>query len=479
MEKILLIQPSDPPNTRIVRDHMGQFGIMDKNKLNTCADVYPPLLLAYTASLLEKNDFKVNLIDSPTLNLSEAEVMKNIEKEQPELVIINVAGVSMKNDLRFANDIKNHVDAHIGVVGPHISLIPEVIKNYENVEFIVKNEIEYSTLEVAKNFPKLSEIKGIIYKQNGKIIENPAREFIKNLDELPFPAYHLLPMKKYSHLLFKRKYFTTVLSSRGCPFGCNYCPYPLGFGDVWRGRSPENVIEELKLLQEKYKIKSVLFRDQIFTFNMERAENICDQIVKEGIDIDWRCEARIDRLSKELMIKMKKAGCQGIHVGIESGDPQILEKSAKVGLTLEMVEQRFKEANEIDLQLLGFFIIGLPEQTKQSVMKTFDMIRRMKVKRLWFTPIVPYPGTELYNIATKKGWLSSEDWSKFTGRDVIMRTDNLTMDDIQELVSIGNGMFSSPSKDLLSTTLTKRGFKIVISNPKKVMWFIGNKIRSW
>jgi len=479
MKKRILIQPPDPKNTRIIRDHMGQFGILDKDKLNTCLDVFPPLFLAYSASLLEKNNFEVNLIDSPALHLSESSVFKKIESEQPELVFVNTSGVSIKHDLSFANNIKNYINTHIGVIGPYVGLVPETIKNYDNIEFLVKNEIEFSILELCKKYPNLNKVKGISYKKNNKIIENPNREFIRNLDELPFPAYNLLPMKKYSHLLLKRKYFTTFLSSRGCPFSCIYCPYPLGFGNVWRGRSVENVIEELKLLQDKYRIKSILFRDQIFTFDMKRAENIFDQMIKEGIDIDWRCETRIDRLSKNLMAKMKKAGCAGIHVGIESGDREILEKTAKPGLTLDMVKKRFKEANEIDIELLGFFIIGLPGQTKKSVIKSFKLIKELKTKRVWFTPIVPIPGTKLYDIAEEKEWILSKDWSGFTGRDVVMKTDNLSTDDIRELVNIGNGMFTAPLKSLYQATLTKRGLKIVISNPKKVVWFVINKMRKW
>ena len=272
--------------------------------------------------------------------------------------------------------------------------------------------------------------------------------------------------------MFKQKRFTTALTSRGCPYGCIYCLYPAGYGDVWRGRSPKNVIEELKILEEKHKVRSILFRDQVFNFNIRRAEEICGSIVKEGIDIKWRCEARVDLLPKSLMIKMKKAGCAGIHVGVESGDPVILKAIAKRGISsnhINKIKAVFRDAKEIDLEILAFFMIGFPGETKKSISKTFELAREIKAKQAWFTPIVPYPGTALYELAKSKGWLLTENLEENTARDVAMRTDELTKEDIRKAVDEGNMIFSKDRTQLLKTIFSTQGIYSLLLNPKRAL----------
>jgi len=476
MSKIVLVQPPDPSGTQILRDHMGKFGIVQQSLSRLQYDLLPPLDLAYSAALLEKKGHEISIIDSPALGLDSSRVLHRIINENPDLIVISTSGVSVDEDLGFAEIIKKETDKLVAVSGLYISLFPEFALR-RGVDLVIRDEIEYTTLTLSQNLSNFDDIKGLFYMKNGSIVQTPKRSIIKNLDELPFPSYHLLPMENYRYHLLKKP-FTTVLSSRGCPFGCIYCPYPLGYGDIWRGRSPENVLAELKLLVEKFNIKSVLFRDQVFTYDMKRAEKICDGIIQEGLDIEWRCETRVDRLSKNLMNKMKEAGCNGIHLGVESGDPKILKSVAKLGLTIDSIKKVFRDAKEVGLETVAFFMIGLPGETKESISKTFKLAKELKSDITWFTAAAPVPGTKLYELAEKKGWILTKDWKKYSGREVVMRTDNLTEHEIKNALNDAKIMFSSSGMSLIKKGFSRKGISLALSNPKKVMKYVFSKFKS-
>jgi radical SAM superfamily enzyme YgiQ (UPF0313 family) len=451
---------------------MGRFGVKSFKY-----DLLPPLDLAYSASLLEKNGFEVEILDCPALGIKKSRAIKKISKKNPDLIIVNTSGISQSNDLNFAADLKIATDAFIGVIGPYINYyIGNVFSN--KIDVVIGGEIEYTILELAKNIP-LNEIKGITFKKDEKTIKNPDRELIKNLDELPFPAYHLLPMKKYSYWYLPKTPFTTFQSSRGCPFGCIYCPYSVGFGNVWRGRSADNVLSELRLLKEKYKIKSILFRDQIFTFDMKHAEEICEKISKEGIDIEWRCETRADCLSKLLMVKMKNAGCVGVHMGIESGDTNLSKTIAKVGLNLNKVKEIFHYARDIELKTRAFFIIGLPGETKETIKRTLEFAKEIKADDYFFNSATPFPGTKLYEIAEKKGWIVDKNWEKFVVDEAVMRNDSLTENEIRYFVKTANEEFSKVRINNIQKILNRRGLEVALSEPQLVVrYLLKNIIKS-
>lgn len=470
MNTVLLIQPPDPSDERILRDHMGKFGVKSFKY-----DLLPPVELASAAALLEKNGFQVEVMDCPALNIKTPRLTKQVSKSNPDLIVINTAGISESNDIEVASELKRNTGAFTAVIMPFEPFYNENIFD-KNIDAAVRGEIEYTILDLAKQIP-LSKINGITFKNKHRIIKNPDRELIKNLDDLPIPAYHLLPMKKYAYWYLPKLPFTSVFTSRGCPFRCIYCLYPLGFGDVWRGKSVKRVIEELMLLKEEYKIKSILFRDQVFNFNMKRTGEICDKIIENGIDIEWRCEARINLLSKNLMKKMKDAGCIGIHLGVESGDPKLLKSIAKIGLSVNKIKQVFMDAREIGLATRAFFIIGLPGETKESIERTLELAREIKADDCFFNAVTPYPGTKLYEIAKKNGWVVEDDWRKFAVNEAIMRNENLTGDEIRHFVEIANKEFNK--KDIsIKTLFSQRALRVAFSDKKLVMRYLLKKIKS-
>jgi radical SAM superfamily enzyme YgiQ (UPF0313 family) len=477
VKRVLLIEPPYPKGKIVLRDHMGKFGVMEEKTTIIRLNKFPPLSLAYSGALLEKNGFEVNIIDSPTLDLKKSQILETTLEYNPDLIFVNTSGISLENDIEFASWLKKNSKMEVILLTYVFS--PENILKKGNIGLFVRGEPEYTVLDLCENYPDYKKVKGLFYRTKGKFFYNPKRPLIKDLDELPFPAYHLLPMDKYSYSMFKKKNFTTFLSSRGCSFGCIYCPYAPEYDNKWRGKSSDKVVKELKILADEYNVKSILFRDQVFNMNPKRTEEICDGIINSQIKIEWRFEGRIDILSEKLLDKLKKAGCVGIHVGIESGDPLISKQIAKGGFqknTMKKTKKMIDYAKKIGIEILTFFMIGFPGETKESISKTFEWAKELKPNRAWFGPVTPYPGTKLYEIAEKKGWLLSKDIKDYDSREPVMRTDDLTQKEIKDAVETANLMFSSDNKRLLRTVFSWKGIYSAIKNPKKAFKFTFGRI---
>jgi radical SAM superfamily enzyme YgiQ (UPF0313 family) len=240
---------------------------------------------------------------------------------------------------------------------------------------------------------------------------------------------------------------TLVQTSRGCPFSCYfYCPYPLVQGRKWRQRSPEHVFQELKEVVNKFSIHKVFFRDACFTLDRARTVSLCNYIIEGGLDFKWWCETRIDRLDKDLLSLMKRAGLEGINIGVETGDEDVMKSRAKQGINLKMLKEIKKFADRIGVRLHFLMLIGFPEETRMSLYKTYSLIRKLKPKSFYCTVITPYPGTELFDLAHSREWIESYDWSQYYGMTPIMHTDNLSVDELKfahKLIMRGTHQFKS------------------------------------
>ena len=478
---VVFLQPPDPPEGKVLRDMAGRFGIRVGANAR---GVLPPLDFAYAASVLEKNGSSAEIIDAPALHLDVQEVLEELSKEKADMIVMSTTPVSFKKDLEISDLIKEKSpDTLVCLTGSLVSILPEIALNDSKVDIVVRNEIEYTILDLFRVLEDKSfeDVRGIAYRKNDKIIKTPDRPLIMNLDELPFPAYHLLPMGRYCHNWFseKEKPFMTMLASRGCPYKCIYCPYPIGYGEVWRGRSVQNVLDEIQFLVDKFHIKSILFRDQVFTFDMKRTEEICRGIIERGIDVKWRCETRVDRLSRKLMTVMKEAGCVGLHLGVESGDPEVLSKIGKPGVNIDTIKRVFADADDLGIETGAFFMIGLPGETKQSLWKSFELAMELNPDIISFAAVTPYPGTELYKIAEEKGWILTRDWTRYTGFDVVMRTDDLSEEDILHALRYLDMCIRYRRKILEKEVFSKKGFKEAFLNPLRATTWLLNAAKNW
>ena len=319
----------------------------------------PPLGLAYIASML-RQDHDVKIIDSNILNYTIEDVEKELRSFYPDIVGITSVTPSIYQAYEVAETAKRmRKDCTVVLGGPHATFLPiETLKECRYVDVIVRGEGEETIKDLVETIEKgenLDNVKGITFRKGDEIVDVGPRLFMKDIDDIPFPSRDLLPIHLYNVNGVK---YTTMLTSRGCPFRCSFCSSSRLFGGSWRGRSPENVLEEMKNIYDEYNIRNFEFMDDTFTLDQKRAERICDGIVEEGLDISWGASSRVDTLSKKLVEKMKKAGCWILFLGIESGCQKILDAVGK-RITIEQAKKAVKIVKDAGIQVLGSFIIEI------------------------------------------------------------------------------------------------------------------------
>jgi len=306
--------------------------------------------------------------------------------------------------------------------GPHVTFMDvETLEKNPFVDYIVRGEGEITMHELIKSLEKRIEPKdvlGLTYRVNGVIKRNPPRPPIKDLDSLPMPAYHLLPMERY---VSEGLRYATVISSRGCPFECVFCSSSRICGKRWRARSTEKVVEEVQLLTDKYRVQSIEFVDDNFTLNRKRVKGICEEFVKRGIDLFWVCGSRVDSVNSELVSNLSKANCLLIYLGVESGSQRILDYMMK-GITLSQSERAVRLAKRYGLEVAASFILGMPDETVSEIEDTIKFAIKLDPEFAQFTIATPYPGTELYDYALENNLLITRDWSKYDTLTPVMRT---------------------------------------------------------
>ena len=311
--------------------------------------------------------------------------------------------------------IVKEIDDTIKIVlgGPHVNLFPNETIKIESVDYLVIGEGEevFNDLVGAIKFSsEMEEISGIVFKKNGQIVNTGARSHIKNLDDIPFPARSLVPYEKYSSLLFKGKAVTTIFTSRGCPFRCSFCDRP-HLGKVFRARSAKNVVDELEACVQMG-INEFLFYDDTFTVNKKRVIDICNEIVKRRLNISWDIRARVDTVDEEIIMHLKKAGCQGIHYGIEAGTEKVLKVLNK-GITINHARKIFYLTKKYKIPILAYFMIGNPRETLDDIHTTFKVMKSLKPDYMHMTILTPFPGTKIYYDGLAEGIIKKDYWKEF------------------------------------------------------------------
>jgi anaerobic magnesium-protoporphyrin IX monomethyl ester cyclase len=365
-----------------------------------------PLGLAYLAAALEKNNISVEIIDAWVERLDFDSLEEKINNsEKADLVGITIKSPTYSTAVKTIQTVKRaSPQAKIAIGGTHPSSSPvECLKENPEVDFVAVGEGDHLIVQLVKAVEggngKLSEIKGLVYRDNGKIINNGRAEPIKDLDNLPFPARHLFPIFKYKTHPPYRLYnsYVTMMTSRGCPYNCSYCTKSVS-GQNYRCQSPERVIKEIKYLIKEYKIKQIHFYDDDFTINMKRAEAICDKIIEENIKIAWSCVTRVDLVNETLLTKMRRAGCWLISYGVESGNQRILDEVRK-GYRVEQIKEAFRLTKKARIKTLGYFMAGLPGETYSTLNDTVQLSMSLDPDYVSWSITALYPGSKLYQQA--------------------------------------------------------------------------------
>jgi radical SAM superfamily enzyme YgiQ (UPF0313 family) len=359
--------------------------------------VWPPLSLAYCASILEKNGFKVKIIDDNAENLSKKRIIKRSKKF--DKIFITTSPIDkwqcpepfIQPTLEFINNLKE-ANPNIYVIGAHGTMKPKEILELTNAKAIIRGEPESVILDICSK--DLKKIKGITYKENKKIISNPDRNLI-DLNKLPLPAFHLLPMKKYFYEILGND-FTLFEGSRGCPFSCIFCIKSM-YGSKCRIKSSDKLIEEVVYGIESFGVKTAYFIDLEFCLNEELVNKLCDFLIKEKYDFNWTCQTRFDTINLNLLKKMKKSGCELIHFGVESGSPRILNFTNKK-ITIDQIKSKIKLLKKLNIKTVCFFMFGLPNETEKDMKMTIKLANELNPTYSSFHTAVPYPGTVFYNM---------------------------------------------------------------------------------
>ncbi|MEM2273066.1 MAG: radical SAM protein [Candidatus Bathyarchaeia archaeon] len=438
----------------------------------------PPIGLAYLASMLERSGYEVKIIDAPALNLSASQVRDIINMDQPEIIGVTASTPTIYNAYSVARAAKEVCpNSTVILGGPHPTFLPmETLQECPAVDIVCIGEGEETIFEVSEAIRRkmdLSRVRGIAFRtDDGRIVKTESRPLIKDLDSLPFPAWHLLPMDKYT-VLGKRSIVCHVMSSRGCPFRCIFCSSSQIFGKKYRARSAKNVVDEIEYLVSEYNPESIEFSDDEFTLNQKRTEEICNEIKKRKIDVMWACGSRVDTISRSLLRKMKEAGCSFIYYGIESASQRILN-FIKKGITIDQIKRAVMLTKEAGIKMMGSFIVGFPDETKEEIKNTLAFPKKLKVDYVQFTIATPYPGTELYEMAKKDGLLLTRDWSQYTTLKPVMALKNISTEDLQNLIKKAYISFYLSPK-----TLVKNFGKYALPAFKMVLKGLINYLKSW
>ena len=415
--KVLLISP---PTRSIVKEVVGTAG--------------PPLGLAYLAAVAREAGWKPMIIDGLTEDLTPSELEDRIRKFQPDVVGLTATTPAIYDAYEAARIAKRvNPNALVLIGGPHATFTAdEVLRECEQIDIVVMGEGEETFKEILDRFEKnkgYEDILGIAYRKDNTVKINPPRPLIRNLDNLPIPAYDLLPMEKY---VVEGVRYAAIMTSRGCPYNCVFCSSSLQFGKRWRAHSPERVLEELRILREKFRVKEIEFLDDTFTLNPKRAIDLSRKIVEEGLDISWSASSRVNTFNRSVGEAMHKAGAHTIYFGIESGSDKTLKFIGK-GITRQQAVDAVKAAKEVELNALGSFVIGFPYETEEDIRSTIRFANKVDVDLAQFTIATPYPGTRLWEIAVRENLLLTRNWRKFTTVDVVMRNLYLTPQRLKKL----------------------------------------------
>lgn len=389
------------------------------------ATMYYPIWLAYAAGVLEKEGHEVKLIDASAMHWNLNRVLRELNEFAPELAVLDTSTPSIFNDIAVAERIKSEYGCYSVLVGPHPSTLPEEVLSY-NVDAVARGEYDYTIRDLASALEengKLDGILGLSWKHDGKIVHNPDRPYITDLDSLPFVSdvyRRHLDITKYFYAICLHP-MMQIFTSRGCPNKCSFCLWPQTFmGRRFRARSAGNVVDEIEfILNEIPEVREIFFEDDTFSVNKPRVMEICNQIVERKLDLVWSANARAD-IPFKVLKRMRDSGCRLLVIGYESGDERILRNIHK-GLTLRQMRRFTRDCKRLGILIHACFIFGLPGETMETIEKTIRFAMELDTEVVQFQVAVPFPGTEFYEWCRVNGYLRTNDWKDWVDEHGVLR----------------------------------------------------------
>lgn len=426
---ILLVNPPTPDGGLWIRT---QHRVGRRTRENM---VWPQVSLAQLAALLHPQ-YKVAIIDANAEQMGWADFTREVDRLQPKYYLTQVTAPTLENDMYGCFLAKARGSMTIAF-GTHVTPIPrETMRPYPSLDFILLGEpdltirdlldhlerkIEQRPENIKKLFTDhdhlytpaimadgridLGGIKGLVWRKNDDIVVNFTRPFIPNLSDMPLPMHHLLPLQKYRMPMIRGP-FTFVVTSRGCPAGCTYCIKHVSYQFSTRVRSPKDIMEELWILKNLGMNNIHMYAD-LFTVNRDQVMGLCELMIEENINIKWTCNSRVDYVDEEMLKMMAKAGNWLISWGIESGNEEIL-RHARKGAYPDKARSALQWARQAGIKNWGYFIIGLPGETKDTIRDTIDFSKSLPLDIALFHVAAPYPGTPFFFEVVENGWFRQD-----------------------------------------------------------------------
>ncbi len=449
---------------------------------------FPPLGLASIAAYVRSKNFSVKMIDcnieSPAVENFETFFIKNFVNKYKDIRIIGLTAMTptIKKAYRIAKICKNfYPGALIVFGGVHPTFVTKEVISKPFIDIVVKGEGEQTFLEIIKQ-KELKSIDGIAYKDRkhkNEIIINKPRARIIDLDKLPMPAYDLLPILKYRPAKgsYKRLPAMAMMTSRGCPGRCTFCAKTLGLQLFFK--SAKKIFKEIKYLVDNYGIREILFYDDTFTVYKKNVVELCDLLLANNIDITWTCFARVDFVDEEMLNKMKKAGCHQIMYGVENIDKSVL-RNIKKQINIEQVFNAVKLTKKAKIECRLAFMVGNPGDSVEIVKKNIKVIKKLDPDLLIVNITTPFPGTEMFAWADKKGLILSYDWDDYDLANPVMRLEDMGIEEIKNLYKIMYRSFYFRPRFIFKKILSIRSyedFKVLFSGFTALLSFFSIKVK--
>lgn len=387
--------------------------------------IYFPMWLAYAAGYVESQGFEIDLVDAPAGGASLEQVLEHARKFQPAVAVVATSTPSIVSDVAAAARlIADSPALKVILVGTHVSVLDRESLDLDRAIFAVaRREYEETVLQACRAIRDggdPAEVAGLTWRRSdGEIVRNPDRPFLDDLDHLPFVA------RTYHKFLDFRNYFSsiarypqvTIITGRGCPYGCQFCVYPqTQMGRGYRFRDIELVLDEIAYILENFPgLQELFFEDDTLTAHPQRCREFCRRILERGLKFSWTANSRAD-IDAETLTAMKSAGCRLICVGVESGSQAILDRIGK-GITLEQIGTFFRDARRIGILIHGCFMVGNPGETRETMEATLRFAERLNPDTAQFFPIMVYPGTKTYDWARENGYLETNDFTRWLTPD--------------------------------------------------------------
>lgn len=432
----------------------------------------------YIAAYLLKNGHDVKIVDLYASHLQDREIISFIRRFKPWMVGLSTFTASTDPMFYLGKLIKETFPSiKIVLGGIHASYLPGACLSHQSVDFVIRGEGEITFLELVNAIEtnkSFSDVNGIAYRLNGKIVCTPHRQLISDVDSLPWPAYHLIDFDKYFLAITRgvtNKRVASILTMRGCLYKCTFCSHHYDYNSRVRKRDSQDVVDEIRYLYEKYGVRELQFEDNSFTCDPERVLKICSLINKNKLRISWNCNIRADKVSDELFYTMKKSGCESVLLGVESGSQKMLDLMKK-GVTVEQVRSAVKIVKKYHIRINCSFVIGTPGDTRDTVLQTYRLAKELDPDYVMFSSLIPSVGSELFEVAVEEGkvdihTLKGADYiTVYSDKDPIIEMCQLTKEELIFFMEKFTRSFYLRPKYIIKRLLNIRSFSEII----RIFW---------